>query len=66
MDDNSLLDSDTLTEADINFDLQGSDYTGARLLLRDKADQLGSSCSEAGGHKSEHDSHTNIVIHMAW
>ena len=63
MDDNSLLDSDTLTEADINFDLQGSDYPGARLLPIDKADQLGSSYSETGGHKSEHDSHTHYSPH---
>ena len=58
--DNSLIDSDTLTVA-INFDLQGSDDTG--LLPTDKADQLGSSCSETGRHKSEHHIHTHYSPH---
>ena len=63
MGDNSFLDSDTLTEADINFDLQGSDYTGSGPLPTDKADQLGSSCSETGRHKSEHHIHTHYSPH---
>ena len=64
MDDNSLLDSDTLTEADINFDPQGSDYTGAGLLPTDKADQLGAAVKLVATRANI--TATPITAHMAW